>query len=145
MTPISFKNACAAFVALVFTLTVASSEVHAQSQASVEKANTISNVLLVSALVLATVVVIVTVTKGDKKDAGKEGEQQKKPEKQEDEQKPEGQAWIEPSLLSDQAVVFETYETGQVNSIPDSLTFSLVENAGGQQHLGCWGLAYEME
>lgn len=142
MTRISCKNACTVFVALAFILTVASSEAHAQSQSSLEKTNTISNVLIVSALVLATVAVIVTVTKGDKKDAGKEGEQQKKPEKQEEEQKPEGQAWVDPSVLSDQAVVLETYETGQVNSIPEDLLFSLV---GDQEHLGCWRFAYEVE
>jgi len=142
MIHISFKNACAVFVALAFILTVANSEAHAQSQEKIEKANSISNVLIVSALVITTVAVILTVTKGDKKDAGKEGEQQNHPEKKKEEQKPEGQAWVEPSVLSDQAVALETYETGQVNSMPDNVPLSLVEN---QQNIGCWRLAYEAE
>ncbi|MDL1874416.1 hypothetical protein FBQ85_04495 [Cytophagia bacterium CHB2] len=129
-------------MALAFILTVAGSEAHAQSQEKIEKANSISNVLIVSALVITAVAVILTVTKGDKKDAGKEGEQQNNPEKQEEEQKPEGQARVEPSVLSDQAVALETYETGRVNSIPDNLPFAVIEN---QEHLGCWRIAIEME
>lgn len=142
MTHVSFKNACAVFVALAFILAVASSEAQAQSQEKIEKANSISNVLIVSALVITAVAVILTVTKGDKKDASKEGEQQNNPEKKDEEQKPEGQARVAPSVLSDQAVALETYETGQVNSMPDSLPLALVEN---EEHLGCWRFAYEAE
>ncbi len=142
MTHISFKNACAAFVALAFILTVASSEAQAQSQKKVEKTNTISNVLIVSALVITAVAVILTVTKGDKKDAGKKGEQQNNPEKPEEEQKPEGQARVEPLVLRDKAVALESYETGWGNSLPDNVPLSRAEN---QQNLGCWRFAYEVE
>lgn len=142
MTHVSFKNACAVFVALAFILTVASSEAQAQSQEKIEKANSISNVLIVSALVITAVAVILTVTKGDKKDAGKEGEQQNHPEKQEEEQKPEGQARVEPSGLSDQAVALETYETGYWR---DNIFVVPFENAYLAQSDGCWKFALEME
>lgn len=140
----SFRNLCAVFmtIAFVFFVSGSPSDVQAQSQEKLEKANSISNALIIGALVLVAVAVIVTVAKGDKK--GKEDGEKNSPEEQNGRQNLERQVLLEPSSLSSRNFVLREPEAHEVKWRPDNETALPDRNAFLQQH-DCLIFAYETE
>ncbi len=137
MSKLSFKNLCAVFMAVAFTFFLAGSPSEARSQSpdKIEKANSISNWLIVGALAITLVVVIVTVSKGDKK--GKDEGEKKDAEAQEMRQNLGNQVRLGSSSSDIKASASSEYEAGEVmDGRPENGTASPVQNAILQQH-GC--------
>ncbi len=145
MSKVSFQNLCAVFMAIAFTSFVigSPSEAQAQSQEKIEKANSISNWLIVGALVITAVAIIVTVSKGDKKDKEKEGEKNDA-EAQELRRYSEAQVQLETSSSGREAFASSEYEAGEAIWKPNHGSVSPVQNAFLQDR-GCLLFAHEMK